>query len=117
MILNLTQHNATQDQIVQGVQAQPLLGVPELITFDDIPSQDEMIQRAAKVAMLASEQGADQAMIGGAPFFMSCLECELKTLGIKPVYAFSRRESVELKKEDGTVQKTNVFKHLGFVEV
>ena len=56
-------------------------------------------------------------MIGGAPFFMGILEQELKKQGIKPVYAFSQRESVDKEMADGSVQKVAVFKHLGFYEV
>lgn len=56
------------------------------------------------------------AMIGGAPFLMPALEKALRTKGILPVYAFSQRESVEEIMEDGTVRKTAVFKHRGFVE-
>ena len=29
-------------------------------------------------------------------------------------YAYSERESIEVEKEDGTVEKKNVFKHKGF---
>ena len=54
-------------------------------------------------------------MIGGAPFLMSPLESALLNNGIEPVYAFSTRESVEKKLPDGSVQKTNIFKHKGFV--
>ena len=56
-----------------------------------------------------------KAMIGGAPYLMAELEKELWHLGIEPVYAFSRRESVETVGENGEVTKTAVFKHIGFV--
>ena len=36
--------------------------------------------------------------------------------GIKPLYAFSVRESVESTEPDGSVIKRNVFRHMGFVE-
>ena len=36
---------------------------------------------------------------------------------VKPLYAFSKREVVEEQLPDGSVRKTQVFKHLGFVEV
>ena len=56
-----------------------------------------------------------KAMIGGAPYLMAELEKELWHFGIEPVYAFSRRESVETVGENGEVTKTAVFKHIGFV--
>lgn len=55
-------------------------------------------------------------MIGGAPFFMSHLEVALKRANIRPVYAFTARDSVDIKQEDGSVKKTAIFKHMGFVE-
>lgn len=54
-------------------------------------------------------------MVGGAPFFMAPLEAALRAVNIIPVYAFSKRESVEEKQPDGSVKKTQVFKHAGFV--
>ena len=54
-------------------------------------------------------------MIGGAPFFMSYLETALKSASIRPVYAFTARDSVDIEQEDGTVKKTAIFKHMGFV--
>lgn len=56
-----------------------------------------------------------QFMIGGAPFLMAPLENALKSVFLKPVYAFSARESVDTIIDDKVV-KTSVFKHLGFVE-
>ena len=56
-----------------------------------------------------------KAMIGGAPYLMAELEKELWHLGIEPVYAFTKRESVESVDENGNVSKTAVFKHAGFV--
>ena len=56
-----------------------------------------------------------KAMIGGAPYLMAELEKELWYRGIEPVYAFTKRESVETTDENGNVTKTAVFKHAGFV--
>ena len=56
-----------------------------------------------------------KAMIGGAPYLMSELEKELWYRGIEPVYAFTKRESVESVDENGNVTKTAIFKHAGFV--
>lgn len=117
-VLNLTQHSATVEQAESGVvEPKEKAAVQAALTFDAIPSAEEMAQRAEFLAAIAKESGCVEAMIGGAPFFMSTLEKALVLAGIKPVYAFSQRESVETIKEDGSVVKTNVFKHVGFVKV
>ena len=116
-IVNLTQHDATPDQRDAGVVAVETYSnhVKELLTFDEIPSPIEMGRRAIKLAEYAYESGCKKAMIGGAPFFMSTLEKALIDQGITPVYSFSQRVSVENTNADGSVSKSNVFKHLGFV--
>ena len=47
---------------------------------------------------------------------MPPLEKALRGLGIRPLYAFSVRESVEETLPDGSVRKVAVFRHKGFVE-
>lgn len=117
-ILNLTQHLATPAQTQAGVH-EPVFKdqVQSLITFTSIPTEMGMRSRAEKLAYMAKEDGYKVAMIGGAPYFMSILEQELKKQGIKPVYAFQLRESEEVELPDGSVRKVNVFRHLGFYEV
>jgi len=115
-ILNLTQHPATPDQIEAGVvEPADKKQVVDLLTFDTIPSPAEMRDRAERIAALAKEAGAASAMIGGAPFFMSALERALLEAGVEPVYAFSVRRTEEAPQPDGSVRKTNVFRHVGFV--
>lgn len=123
-ILNLTQHQASPEQIAAGVvDLSPELRakVSQLLTFDEIPTADEMIRRARLLAGIIEGyslkvQDVEAVMIGGAPFFMATLEGELKSKGIKPLYAFSRRESIDEVQPDGKVIKKAVFRHLGFVE-
>lgn len=117
-ILNLTQHPATPEQIEAGVvdlgvYAQASL--KRLLTVESPPTNDEISDRAKLIASLAG--GFKTAMIGGAPFLMSALEREIKKADIKPVYAFSKRESIEETLPDGSVRKSMVFRHEGFVEV
>jgi len=50
-------------------------------------------------------------MIGGAPYLMGILEECLRDKGIKPLYSFSVRKSVERTLEDGSVVKEAIFKH------
>ena len=121
MILNLTQHPASPEQIEAGVMDLPTAERATLIdrlTVDSLPSRQEIEARCADIAMLAAlafDAHPAQAMIGGAPWMMACLESALLDQGIAPVYAFSVRESVEQAQLDGSVRKINVFRHAGFV--
>lgn len=114
-MINLTQHQATDEQLDQGVvdlQGQQLALVKALLTFDKIPTEFEMKERADKIAEIARKHGTS-GMIGGAPFFMSYLERALHKAGVTPYYAFSKR--CVIKDEDG-VKECVVFKHEGFVD-
>lgn len=116
-IVNLTQHDSTLEQQDQGVvEPSDKVAVRNLLTFNDIPSREQMLVRASKLAAVAVNMKAEAAMIGGAPYFMSALERALKAQGVKPLYAFSARESVDVAQPDGSVRKMTVFRHLGFVE-
>ena len=116
-ILNLTQHDSTSEQVLAGVvEPSDKAAVRGLLTFNAIPSKEEMAEKASKLAAVAVNEKCGSAMIGGAPYFMSALERALKAEGIKPLYAFSVRESVDVAQPDGSVRKMAVFRHLGFVE-
>ena len=124
MIINLTQHNASPEQLSAGVVDVPAElkdYLSALLTFSTLPTKEEIDEAAMKVAAMAvyCTQGFDApaAMIGGAPFLMAALEVALRHCGIKPLYAFSERVSEEKMDADGTVRKVNIFKHKGFVEV
>jgi len=115
-ILNLTQHAATAEQLLAGVvEPHPAakLTVKEVLTFEELPSAALILQRAETLAMYASDH--THVMIGGAPFFMGPLEQALRRRGVTPLYAFTRRETEEVHQPDGSVKKTAVFKHAGFV--
>ena len=117
-ILNLTQHAATAEQAEAGVvDLENKAAIQAALTFDKIPTREEMRQRATFLAEFAAANYYKRAMIGGAPFFMSELERALRHYGVKPVYAFSVRDSKEEPDGNGGVRKINVFKHVGFVEV
>lgn len=122
MILNLTQHPATAEQLAAGVEDAAFADtLAALLTFDTLPSAAEITLRAQEISAAAeiTLRGEDSmfAMIGGAPFLMSALENALIERDITPMYAFSVRESAEQTMPDGTVRKSNVFKHLGFVQI
>lgn len=82
-----------------------------------MPSNLELLKRAAALAEAAAQIGVRTAMIGGAPYLMGPLEYALWELGITPVYAFSQRESVEKTLPNSDVRKVAVFRHLGWVWV
>ena len=116
-IVNLTQHAATAEQQAQGVldlQGEALSDLKALLTFNELPTPGSIAARA--LALAAFAEGCEAAMIGGAPYLMPVLEAALLEAGVLPLYAFSRRESVDVPQEDGSVRKTAVFRHLGFVQ-
>jgi hypothetical protein len=118
-ILNLTQNCATPEQVAQGVyepEASLKAKVQQLLTFDELPNDDELISRTVGLVRIAVEQGAKAVLIGGAPYLMPMLHDGFTVMGIKIMYSFSKRTSVEKLNPDGTVTKTMVFKHEGFVE-
>ncbi|MEG2267990.1 MAG: hypothetical protein RSC68_27155 [Acinetobacter sp.] len=124
MIINLTQHNASPEQTTAGVVDVPAelkSDLSALLTFNNLPTKEEIDEAAMKVAAMAVIccQGfeAPAAMIGGAPYLMAALEAALRHYNIKPLYSFSERVSEEKIEADGTVRKVNYFKHKGFVEV
>ena len=115
-ILNLTQHNATEEQVKAGVfEPKNKELVRQLLTFNEIPTEQEILDRADKLTEIALDEGADATMIGGVPFLMSSLEEYLKLAKVKPLYAFSKRISEDVEK-DGVVTKISKFVFEGFVE-
>lgn len=125
MILNLTQHLGTPEQGVTDLTGEELVALKQALTFDAIPTAQEIAERAEYIAELAcanglgGDEGDDpiptRAMIGGAPYLMAPLERALRAVGIEPLYAFSVRESVEQVQADGSVRKDNIFRHTGFI--
>lgn len=125
MILNLTQHQATPEQIAQGVvdlQEEVRECLWALLTVNDLPTKAEIIDRCEAIAGLIYQTEADNApaavMIGGAPWMMPQLVKSLQSAGVvQCLAAFSRRESFEhTDPATGAVTKTAVFRHIGFVE-
>ena len=115
-ILNLTQHPATPEQVAAGVVDLPAdsqARLRALLTFDTLPSADDILSRAAQLAAMAS--GHPAAMIGGALWLMGPLAAELRKRGVEPLFAFSVRETEEQPQPDGSVRKVAVFRHRGFV--
>lgn len=116
-IANLTQHMATAEQVSAGVfePADKEL-VKALITFTTAPSSAEMTERAKALGRIALNEGAEAAMIGGAPYFMAPLEEALRSAGVRPCYSFTERRATEtVDPATGEVRKTQVFVHAGWV--
>ena len=120
-ILNLTQHQATQEQIEAGV-VQPAHSQEEIIdllTYKYLPTAEEIktkVDALVKITtQLCEEQDCTHVMLGGAPYILSYLEFCLIQEGLQPVYAFTIRVSEEETLPTGEVVKVSKFKHLGFV--
>lgn len=125
-ILNLTQHTATTEQTAAGVidlGPDQRAVLAQWLTFTSCPTRQEVLERAAQIAGGAASDSRTLGNVpvctadhgGGAPFLMGALETALIARGIKPLYAFSVRESVESVDSTGKVTKTAVFRHAGFV--
>lgn len=127
MILNLTQHAATEEQKAAGVVDMSPVDQEMLrcvLTFSAIPTAQETWSKAMGLLTMAMREfnalgvpeGERTALIGGALWLMEPLAIALRDCDIKPVFSFSQRESAEETRTDGSVVKTNVFRHVGFVE-
>jgi len=115
-ILNLTQHSATAGQMEAGVvEPADKKEVQSLLTVNELPGNAEIGRRTDALAAIAASTGYTTAMIGGAPWLMSALERALVAVGVVPVYSFSVRRSIETCNADGTVSKTSVFEHGGWI--
>ena len=129
-ILNLTQHTASESQVAVGVidlRPEVAAEVRDLLTFAVIPTAEEIRDRAEAIAEIAAtydladtdegigEEFVCHAMIGGAFWLMAPLEKALLARGIMPLYSFSERVTQEVTLPDGSVKKTSVHQHLGFV--
>lgn len=119
-IINLTQYQATQDQIAAGVidlTGSALQALKYNLIFSRMPNKKSIKARAERIAALAEAHGFKKAMCGGAPYLMSALESALKDKGIIPVYTFAERVYHDEMQPDGTVKKVSIFRHQGFIEV
>lgn len=119
-IINLTQHPATVEQLAAGVfdlTGESWGKLTALLTFSAIPTAQEISSRAHDIALLVAleHETCTRCMIGGALWLMAPLASALREQGIEPLFAFTIREAVEEKQPDGSIRKTAVFRHAGFV--
>jgi hypothetical protein len=112
VILNLTQHNPTPEQIEAGVVNlldEMRARVRELLTFEEIPNANQMASNAREIASIAAEffeSGASEdnmfrgaTMIGGAPYFMPFLVSILMVFRIIPLFSFKTPTRRNRRKE------------------
>ena len=125
-ILNLTQHNATANQLASGIIDLPVefqTALKSLLTFPTTYTRADLEYRALQIHELIRDMcgehfGAppkhalDGVMIGGMPSFMPVLEATLVSKGIRVGYACTERQSID-KEIDGKVVKTAIFVHAG----
>jgi len=114
-IVNLTQHDPTAEQAAEGVFDFSTGEIRPLLNFDSLPERGEITARAQALAAQARASGAEAALVGGAPFLMEPLCAALREAGVRPLFAFSRRESAEETLPDGSVRKVAVFRHAGWI--
>lgn len=129
MILNLTQYRATPEQVADGVidlHDDDYQRLCNLLTFEDVPSVDQIRRRALQIASLAYEAESHLAhdvgieirhqgdyiqhvMIDGAPFLMT----ELSTI-LSIAYGYRVRYEFSLHTASDVLE--NVMSHLKELE-
>ena len=119
-LINLTQHLGTEDQYKDGMIELSKEAKAELIpllNFEEIPTKEEMLYRAYTLISKAiiNQPDNDGFVIGGAGYFMPYLISWANKFNRKCYFSFTKRMSEE-KVINGSVVKTQVFKHLGWVE-
>jgi hypothetical protein len=95
-VFNLTKHDATREQRLLGLTdagSRFREEIKQLLDFDQLPSSEDLIARATKLADFALLSGCSRAMIGGPSFFVPVIEAHLIMVGIEPVYAFLNESS------------------------
>ena len=119
ILINLTQHNLTQEQLKDAVEVGNDVRdeVIKLITFNGLPTAGVIKDNASRLAEICRDMHASHAVIGGAPYFMGPLEQALRKVGIVPLYAFTERVALEVTNpETGEVTKTSKFNFAGWIE-
>lgn len=114
--INLTQHNASLGQGCMPRSGQEERMIKKLLTFEELPSSEEVNSRAKELVQIAVNSGANEAMIGGASYLMELLAPALRQAGVQPVHAFTLRDSIETV-VNGEVIKRSVFRFVGFVKI
>jgi hypothetical protein len=120
VIINLTQHEATEDQKNAGVvniDEKYKSVLIEALNFRAVPDMAAVMFATDQLALIMQWydphlSGDVQFMVGGAPYLMACLTRYAPIYSM--LFACSDRVSEEQHMPDGSVRKVNVFKHIGF---
>jgi hypothetical protein len=111
--------NLTQDQIDAGVvepNYKSKQRIIQLLSFEEVPTRKELIERAKALSEIVYGLGYRKAMIGGASYLMGLLSFHLQARGITPLHSFTKRNTIEVNQPDGTVKKVVTFKHITLIE-
>ena len=125
-VLVVMSHNLNDDQVnglnTMGLEPVILSNVNSDLAntckqIDPNFSKTDIQQIADSVVKTAISEGATHLMIQGEPsLFFSAVE-NAKDRGLQCLIATTKRVSVERENADGTIVKTNVFKHVKFREL
>jgi hypothetical protein len=119
-IIKITNHSMTDEQIV-GLKGWEVVELPEEIQgrlAQCGPDAARLIRLATDVIEFAQSEGANFIFgPAGSPAFCDIFSNLCRDAQIVIVFSHSVRESIETVKEDGTVVKTNVFKHVSFINL
>jgi len=120
VLLNLTNHNLTNEQMESWDEVRNL---PDNLKklWSNIPPEFncQQVKEHLKPIFEWIDNNSKNAVILTAGDFCAVLlvlQHAIKT-NIKVVQSTTKRESVEMKNEDGTVIKKSVFKHVQFREL
>ena len=119
-ILNLTKKSLTEDQKAAGVvepNPKDKAAISILLTFEELPQDYLVMERAESLARIADLRGFKAVMIDGPQYLMGALEEQLHARGIQPLHPFIRHVSMTLPDGSGGMMEacTDIFE--GFVEV
>ncbi len=113
---NVTNHALTAEQM-NNINAE--YGIHEVIDLnpgevDPQASLGEVNNLAANLIADGNFTAGDIAMVQTEQTLVFCIVAALQRIGVRCVVATTRRESAEKTLPDGSVVKTNVFKHVRF---
>lgn len=123
-VLNITNHELTKDQIVDlratlGVQEEDIQQLTDDLKQKFSAVKIETYQRHLEEIINYAKNhlvSGDVAIVQGQMGYTYRIIQELKNYGVMCVFSFTDRVSTETQKEDGSVEKTSVFKHIQFIE-
>lgn len=113
---NVTNHNLTSEQIAD---IKNKFNIDEVVDLnpgevDPEASSAQVNNHATNIIANGNFSLGDVAMVQTEQTLVFCLVSALQELGVRCVVATTRRESAEKTLPDGSVVKTNVFKHVRF---